>query len=454
MKKIFKCAAAVAAAAAIALTPALAGCTQISYSSGGTVSIRDVYEEVKAETGNEELTFLEFLEEYLGYSGSQAEELASLKSTINRSMLSAVSVLADFSVPAQPPFAGADEVSSVGSGVIIDIDKQAGDMYVVTNAHVVFYNGAYDEFSTDVSVYLFGYEYESWTENGQYYFSEGQPVTAEVIGASLTYDIAVLKVADSDLVRNSYAVAAEWTDEEEIDIGETVYAIGNPLDEALGATTGIVSRQSQNISIDMYDTDDTSDDFNYRVMRTDVPINEGNSGGGLFDSDGKIVGIVNAKTIGEDVDSMSYAIPASVARRAAENMISAYERTGQANTYISRPVIGVTVTSNGTAPSVDEIGIVSVEELASVSSIQPGSIMRGLLEENDILTNIALYNGDEKVEDVKIVRIETISEVLLAARVGYTLELTVLRADSSAEEGMAELTFSAEIPSNIFSSFI
>lgn len=458
MKKIFKFVAAVAAALAMALVPALSGCTQISYSTGGTVSIRDIYEEVKAETGNDDLTFLEFIEEYLGYSGSDIEELGSLKSSINNSMLSAVSVLAEFRVSAQPPFAGSSTASSVGSGVIIDIDKEAGDMYIVTNAHVVYYSGALNSsYSDNVSVYLYGYEYQLSYDEGEAYIVEGDPIPARVIGASLTWDIAVLKVENSELVRESYAVAAEWTDEEEIDLGEPVYTIGNPLDESLGVSTGVVSRQSQDILIDMYDTDDTSDDFTYRVMRLDISINGGNSGGGLFDYNGKLVGIVNAKTVADSegyytVEGMAYAIPASSARRAAENLIYSYEQSdsGLLPVELSRPVIGVSVIAGGTVPAVDDLGNVSVEELVVVSSLQSNSIFSGQLKKDDILTAISLYDNGTLVDSAKIVRTEKISEMLLAARAGYTLAFTVLRADSSAESGMAEFTVSAEITQSIF----
>lgn len=213
-KKLFAAAAAVLIAGTV-LT--FAGCVSRGADGldGQDVSIYEIYEATnaaRAEEGLDELTFLEFVSEYLSYDGSEAEQLISLQTSINRSLLSAVSVTANFRVSASFPSLGSEVVQSAGSGVIVEVDREEGDMYVITNCHVVYDDAALDgEISNDVHVYLYGQEDERYA------------ITAEVIGASLTYDIAVLRVDDSDTVRRSDAMAAGWTDAENISIGQTVY---------------------------------------------------------------------------------------------------------------------------------------------------------------------------------------------------------------------------------------
>lgn len=453
MKKFAKCMAAACAAAAVAFVPLFAGCTSATYGRDGQdVSIYEIYEATNAarvEEGLPELSFLDFIEEYLGYTGSEVEEITSLKAAINRSLLSSVSILSTFRAQGDPPSLAYEDETYAGAGVIIDVDKDAGDMYVVTNAHVVYFSdGRGDGFCDDIELYLYGSEYSVTYENGQAYMTGGNPISAQIIGASLTYDIAVLKVEGSDAVKNSLAVAATWTSEENISVGETVYAIGNPEGECLSATTGVVSRESEEISIDMYDTTyDTSDDFTYRVMRTDAAINGGNSGGGLFNSSGEVVGIVNAKSSGSAVDNMGYAIPAAVARRVAQNMIAAYEETGQEAHYISRAVLGITVQASDSTAVVDnDTNLVSVEELITVRSLNPDSVARGTLEEGDMLTDISLTSADGKVkEDVEITRLYTVTDVLLAAVSGDSVTLTVNRAGEDEP-----LTFTYALTSSNF----
>ena len=114
----------VIAAAALAGAAALSGCT-VSIGTDGRdgqdVSIREIFEETNAarlEQGLDELTFLEFVSQYLSYDGTEAEQMTSLQAAINRSLLSSVQVTADF---------GSEGIAT-GSGVIIQADREAGDI--------------------------------------------------------------------------------------------------------------------------------------------------------------------------------------------------------------------------------------------------------------------------------------------------------------------------------------
>lgn len=433
MKRIFKILIATAMSAAIAGAVILGGCS-LSLGKDGKdgqdVSIYEIYEATNAareEAGLPTLTFLDFITEYLSYTGEELEQVTSLQSAINRSLLSSVSILTTFNVPSSRPYQSDTQEKYAGSGVIVDVDKEAGDMYVVTNAHVVYLSyGEGDGYCDDINLYLYGSEYSKED-------TESTAISADIIGVSLTYDIAVLKVEDSELVKNSNALAAEWSMAEAVYAGEKVYAVGNPEGSMLSVTTGIISRESEYITLDMYDTTyNEDDDFTYRVLRTDAAINGGNSGGGLYNIYGQIVAIVNAKSVDESIDNMGYALPASTVRRVVDNMIDRYEETG-AETHGVYRAIGIQVQLTGSSSYLNnETNLVEIVDTVKVASVSSG-LAYGNLRAGDIITNIKISSGDTIKEDVDINRYYSVTDVMLAARVGDVVTVTVRRSDSDNE---------------------
>ncbi len=438
MKHTFK--VMVSAAAALACF-SFAGCT-VSLGADGRdgqdVSIYDIWEttnQYRAEEGLEELTFLEFISEYLNYDSTELQEITSLQTTINRSLLSAVCVEASFDYPYYAGYGG--------SGVIIDVDKEEGDMYVVTNCHVVYSSSVTENsgISEDVYVYLYGQ------------YSSDYAIPAEVIGASVSYDIAVLKVEDSDIVKSSDAVAAEWSQEDNVYVGEAVYAIGNAYLDGLSATTGIISVDSEYISLDMSDNGYYSDSRTYRVIRTDVPIYSGNSGGGLFDSDGRLVGIVNSKLLAvseedeEFADNVSYALPSSSVRRAVQNMIDAYEDSTSSSFTLGldKAFLGVTVqVLSSSAYLNNNTNLVEIEERVQITDIASGALADGVLSVGDILTAVKIVGPDNEVrENLSVTRLYNVSEALLSARVGDTIYITVTRSGEEKTFTFSSITSSA-----------
>lgn len=440
--KVFAAAAATVAVGALAI---LGGCAARGADGmdGRDVSIYEIYEAAnaaRAQEGLEELTFLEFVSEYLSYDGSEAEQLVSLQTAINRSLLSAVSVTAGFRVQATPPFAGSEMMTSIGSGVIVDIDREAGDMYVVTNCHVVYDDSSLDySISSNVSVYLYGQEYSEYE------------IPAEVIGASITYDVAVLKVTGSEVVSRSDAMAATWTDSESISVGQTVYAVGNAGGEGLSATTGIVSVDSEYITLDM---GTASEDYNkYRAIRTSVPIYSGNSGGGLFDAGGELVGIVNSKTWvfssdGEEeyADNVSNALPASVVRRVAESMIERYEADGTPhNEGLRRVTLGITVQPVSPRAVLDNnTNLVSIVETVEVSDVTFGSPAYGVLSTGDFITRMEIVGSDGSVrESLPVTRIFNVVDSAIAVRAGDSVNCTIMRDGEEMVVSISDIPASA-----------
>ena len=285
------------------------GCMMLDGSNGHdgqNLSIYDVFEATNAarkEAGLEELDFLTFIKEYFNYSGEELSEAACLQSAINRSMLSSVSIISGFHTSR---FSRELEYYA-GGGVIVDIDRAAGDAYILTNCHVVYTDYPVEELAAKLYVYFYGNEL--FTTDGLY----GE--TAEILGASTTYDLALLKISGSNSIKYGPYIAAAFAEDEVVYPGQQVYAIGNPEGEGLSASVGIVSRESEIIELSLSEKSSSSSYNQYRVIRTDAAINGGNSGGGLFNSSGHLVGIINSKSVSEDIENMGYALAGSYAKR-------------------------------------------------------------------------------------------------------------------------------------------
>lgn len=162
--------------------------------------------------------------------------------------------------------------TGAGSGVII-----AENGYIVTNNHVI-------ENATAVTVRL----------------RDGKTYDASLVGTDERNDIAVIKIEAENLAYATFGESAA------LKVGQTVVVIGNPLGVLGGTVTdGIVSALDRDISID---------GTTMRLLQTNASINSGNSGGGMFDLDGRLVGIVNAKSTGTNVEGLGFAIPSDTAR--------------------------------------------------------------------------------------------------------------------------------------------
>lgn len=316
---------------------------------------------------------------------------------------------------------------SAGSGVIYRLDKEQGEAFIITNYHVVYSKeaGTKNGIWEDIEVYLYG---------GQL---EGLELKAEYVGGSQNYDIAVLHVTDSDVLRQSHAAAVTVADSDLVLPGQTAIAVGNAEGEGIAATAGIVSVDSEHIT--MTSADETTQ-VDHRVMRIDTAVNHGNSGGGLFNDQGQLIGIVNAKIIDEDVESIGYAIPGRVAIGAAQNIID-YCYGTQCET-VMRPMLGITIINSDSRGVYDEAtGLMHIEQTVSVHEVSRTSPVKGQIMVDDVLLAISI-NGEKR----EITRQHHVIDYMLWARVGDTVELTVLR-DSQ------ELTFSFTITDDYLTAY-
>ena len=234
-----------------------------------------------------------------GASGGQPVFYQSVSNNTNKGSLSVAEVAAKAAdsvveintETVSSSFYGGQRVSqSAGSGVILSADG-----YIVTNNHVVA--GA-----------------DSITVRTR----DGKSYAANLVGTDPDTDLAVLKIEASGLT------PAVLGSSDDLVVGETAVAIGNPLGELGGTvTSGIISALSREVTID---------NQTMTLLQTNAAINPGNSGGGLFNSNGELVGVVNAKYAKEGVEGLGFAIPINTAKPVIEQLISQGYVSGRVDT--------------------------------------------------------------------------------------------------------------------------
>lgn len=261
--------------------------------------------------------------------------------------------------------------AAAGSGFIISADG-----YILTNFHVI-------ENSNAITVS----------------FYDGSTKDAALIGYDESNDIAVLKVEATDL---SPVVLGN---SDNLNVGDTVAAIGNPLGElTFSLTVGTVSALKREIT--------TSTGVTMDLMQTDCAINSGNSGGALFNLYGEVIGITNAKYSSSgsnseaSIDNIGFAIPVNHVRSIVESTIE--------KGYISKPYIGVSVTDVS-----KETQSYGLPKGAAVKTVAEGSpAAKAGLQVNDIIT---------KANDTEITGSSDLVKLVRECEIGQELTLTVYR---------------------------
>ena len=341
-----------------------------------------------------------------GLSGEDADHAQSMRN-INEALLASVSIYCEY-----PKSSGSSY--SAGSGVIHKIDKEKGDAYIITNYHVIYSASSTteDKISNNIRVYLYGMYFDG-TDN-----MDKTGIKAEFIGGSMTYDIAVLKLSGSEKIKNSDAMAIKVAHSNKVTVGMTAIAIGNAEGLGISVTSGVVSIESENISLTAVDN---LTRVVMRVCRIDTAVNSGNSGGGLFNASGELIGIVNAKIKKTTVENIGYAIPSNIAVSAAQNIIDHCE--GKDNKQLLKCLIGITVSTTDTRAEYNEDGSITLYDTVTIQDITETSIAFGTIKVGDILYKIQLGDGEE----INICRQYELVDILLNARVGDSVKLTVLR---------------------------
>ncbi len=223
-------------------------------------------------------------------SGDEAE--MSIPDVVDKTAASVVEITTEYVTTSQ--YMQQYITSGAGSGVIITEDG-----YILTNNHVI-------KDATSITVTL----------------RSGESYPAELVGLDEDLDIALVKIDASSLTPATIGSSSD------LRVGESIIAIGNPLGQLGGSVTdGIISALDRSISIE---------GTTMSLMQLSISINPGNSGGGLFDMSGSLVGIVNAKSSGDNIEGIGFAIP-------IDDVLPILDQLRQYGYITGRPAIGVTM---------------------------------------------------------------------------------------------------------------
>lgn len=272
---------------------------------------------------------------------------------------------------------------AAGSGAIID----AKNGYIITNNHVV-------ESAKTIYVTL----------------SNGQIYEASLKGNDATTDIAVIqlnKVPDG-------LTAVSFGDSDKLAVGEPTMAIGNPLGYANSASTGIISALNRPVSVASDSSGDANNNVVTNAIQVDAAVNQGNSGGPLFNASGEVIGITSSiaslSSSSQSAGSIGigFAIPSNLVKKVSDSIVS----TGS----FQHAQLGVTVkTGQVTADGIMRGG-------ASVESVSSGGAAdKSGLKQGDV---IVAYNGNS------VDSVEALLGYVRAASVGDTAKLTVVRGSN------------------------
>ena len=263
-----------------------------------------------------------------------------------------------------------------GSGFIF-----SDDGYILTNFHVI-------EDSSSITVAMY----------------DGKTYDAKLVGYDESNDVAVLKIDAEGLV------PVVLGNSDNVNVGDSVVAIGNPLGElTFSLTSGAISAKDRDITMSGGNT--------MRLMQTDCAINSGNSGGALFNMYGEVIGITNAKYSSSSaseasIDNIGFAIPINKARSIAESIIE--------KGYVSKPYIGLSATTVST--ETQSYGLPQGAAVKEVAADGPAAAAG--LKVNDIITHI---NGNAISGSGDLV------SIVGESKAGDTLKCTVYRKGSTLE---------------------
>ena len=261
--------------------------------------------------------------------------------------------------------------SGAGSGVII-----SSDGYILTCAHVV--DGA-----STITVTIGDKDY-----------------TATLVGEDTTSDIAVIKIDADGLT------PATVGDSDSLKVGQSVMAVGNPLGELGGTVTGgMISALNRSVTIQGSSSVNTMS-----LIQMDASVSPGNSGGGLFNMNGELVGIVNAKSSSSDAEGLGFAIPINDAIKVAQELLE--------NGYVTgRPYLGITYLAVTDAQTASQLGV-NAYGVYVVEVVKGGPAEKAGLQAGDRIVS---------VDGTEIASKDDLGTLMQKHAAGDTLSITIAR---------------------------
>ena len=250
---------------------------------------------------------------------------------------------------------------------------------------------------------------------------DGSSYEALIVGYDASNDIAVLKIEAEGLT------PVILGNSDNVNVGDTVVAIGNPLGElTFSLTSGVVSALNREVTF--------SDGTRMDLIQTDCAINSGNSGGALFNLHGEVIGITNAKfsssSGGASIDNIGFAIPLNSVRGIVESIIE--------KGVVTKPYIGASVVTVST-----EVQNYGLPAGASIQVIDPNSpAEKAGLKVNDIITEVngtAITTSPQLVELIaQCLPHDTLNFTVFRNNAYMTLEIVVGEKIATAVENTAQ----------------
>ncbi len=268
--------------------------------------------------------------------------------------------------------------TSAGSGVLFAHDDTLGLSYIVTCFHVI-------EDATSFSVTIADYNDESVNVDAGTY-------EAKLVGGYEDNDLAILSIEKTGLTYSKI-----FEDSDKLRLGSDVICIGNPLGTLPGSVAkGIVSYVNREVSKDSYQT--------ISLIQTDVAINSGNSGGGLFNSSGALIGIVNGKYSSSSIEGLGFAIPSNSVKSAITSILNTAEYDVNNKTWKTGYVegdfeFGFTISIGSTSTGTGFYRTYTY--VLYVSSVQTSDVYSGTnLKTNTVISSITVNYKDTSKQAV------------------------------------------------------
>ena len=282
------------------------------------------------------------------------------------------------------------ELYSTGTGFVYEIDGNIA--YILTNHHVI-------EGGNDIYVQ----------------FTDGTSVQSKLVGSDKYADIAVLSMEANDSVK-----IASIGSSENIRVGDTVFAVGAPLDASTYSgtvTRGIISGKNRMVSVSL--SNKNVSDWVMSVLQTDAAINSGNSGGPLANANGEVIGITSLKLVNSGVEGMGFAIPIETAMEYAHKIMNGEK--------IERPYLGVKMLNMSDArqayyPRLENLGVTNGVFISEVEKNSPSE--KGGLKAADVIV---------KVDGEEVSTIAYLKYRLYQHEIGDEVTLTVYRDGSELD---------------------
>lgn len=349
------------------------------------LSVRELYEASAFEG-----TLEEFIESKMTVRVTSELDNAAVR----KNLLSSVSVTA-----------GGE---TVGSGFIYKTDEE-GNAYILTEYDVVYGEKPVD----DIAVYLYG------SENAE------QAIPATYVCGTADYDVAILSVNNSEVLKNANAHAVTFSDSNYLSVGQKAYAIAN-VNGSINMTSGVVSVDSEIVTL--VNTRTMESEY-FRALCMDCLIGTRSGGGGIFDQNGDLIGMISGTLSSSDSTGIGYAYPANVVRFVAENLLYQHENFNKS--VPKKCVLGISISEIDSKAVYDtHTGKTAVLSRVKVTDdSEEGTFAYGKLASGDILKKaVILRNGEEVEEEHLITRSYVVIDLMLTLREGDRLTLVVERS--------------------------